>query len=172
MAAGKITQIFGQVVDVEFPPNEIPPIYTALTVDKGTGGAGEQYSTVILEVMQHMGGNTARAIVLGPPEGLARGLTVDQYRQTDLGAGRQGMPRAAHGLCRTAYRLQRRHQLRNHAAHPPRSAGIPRPGDAAAGVRNRNQGHRPPRTVQEGRQGRPLRRRRRGQDRCHHGAHP
>ncbi len=76
MAAGKITQVFGQVVDVEFPPNEIPPIYTALTVDKGTGGAGEQYSTVILEVMQHMGGNTARAIVLGPPEGMARGLTV------------------------------------------------------------------------------------------------
>jgi F-type H+-transporting ATPase subunit beta len=76
MAAGKITQIFGQVVDVEFPPNEIPPIYTALTVDKGTGGTGEQYSTVILEVMQHMGANTVRAIVLGPPEGMARGLTV------------------------------------------------------------------------------------------------
>jgi F-type H+-transporting ATPase subunit beta len=76
MAAGKITQIFGQVVDVEFPPNEIPPIYTALTVDKGSGSTGEQYSTVILEVMQHMGANTVRAIVLGPPEGMARGLTV------------------------------------------------------------------------------------------------
>jgi F-type H+/Na+-transporting ATPase subunit beta len=73
MATGKVTQIFGQVVDVEFPQNGMPFIYNALTVDKGTGG---EHSTVILEVMQHMGGNTARAIVLGPPEGLRRGLQV------------------------------------------------------------------------------------------------
>jgi len=73
MATGTITQVFGQVVDVEFPQSEIPLIYNALTVDKGTGG---EHSSVILEVMQHMGGNTARAIVLGPPEGLSRGLPV------------------------------------------------------------------------------------------------
>ena len=73
MATGKVTQIFGQVVDVEFPPAQIPAIYNALTVDKGTG---DEHSNVILEVMQHMGGNTARTLVLGPPEGLARGLPV------------------------------------------------------------------------------------------------
>jgi F-type H+/Na+-transporting ATPase subunit beta len=76
MAQGKITQIFGQVVDVEFAPGEIPPIYTALTVEKGSASSGDEHTSVILEVMQHMGGNTARAIVLGPPEGLARGLPV------------------------------------------------------------------------------------------------
>jgi F-type H+-transporting ATPase subunit beta len=73
MSTGTITQIFGQVVDVEFPQGGMPLIYNALTVDKGTGG---EHSSVILEVMQHMGGNTARAIVLGPPEGLSRGLPV------------------------------------------------------------------------------------------------
>ena len=73
MSTGTITQIFGQVVDVEFPQSGMPLIYNALTVDKGTGG---EHSSVILEVMQHMGGNTARAIVLGPPEGLSRGLPV------------------------------------------------------------------------------------------------
>ena len=72
MAPGKITQVFGQVVDVEFAPNEIPPIYNALTVEK----AGDEHTSVILEVMQHIGGSAVRAIVLGPPEGLARGLPV------------------------------------------------------------------------------------------------
>jgi F-type H+/Na+-transporting ATPase subunit beta len=76
MTPGKITQVFGQVVDVEFAPHEIPPIYNALTVEKTGASAGDEHTSVILEVMQHMGGNAVRAIVLGPPEGLARGLPV------------------------------------------------------------------------------------------------
>ncbi len=76
MTPGKITQIFGQVVDVEFAPHEIPPIFNALTVEKAGASAGDEHTSVMLEVMQHMGGNAVRAIVLGPPEGLARGLPV------------------------------------------------------------------------------------------------
>jgi F-type H+-transporting ATPase subunit beta len=94
MAPGKITQIFGQVVDVEFAPNEIPSIYNALTVEKTSAGAGESHSSVILEVMQHMGGNTARAIVLGPPEGLARGLpVVDTGKPISVPVGKECLGR-------------------------------------------------------------------------------
>ncbi|MBN1129120.1 MAG: F0F1 ATP synthase subunit beta, partial [Chitinispirillaceae bacterium] len=77
MATGKITQIFGQVVDVEFPQNEIPAIYDALTVSKESGAGGDGQASIILEVMQHLGGNTVRTIVLGPPEGLSRGIPVE-----------------------------------------------------------------------------------------------
>jgi F-type H+-transporting ATPase subunit beta len=77
MATGKITQIFGQVVDVEFPQNQIPAIYEALTVSKGQAAQGKEQESVILEVMQHLGGNTVRTIILGPPEGLSRGLPVE-----------------------------------------------------------------------------------------------
>lgn len=71
MENGKITQVFGQVVDVEFPQGQIPPIYNALLVEMP--GKDEK---LLLEVMQHVGSNTVRTIVLGPPEGLARGLDV------------------------------------------------------------------------------------------------
>ncbi|MBN2035311.1 MAG: F0F1 ATP synthase subunit beta [Chitinispirillaceae bacterium] len=76
MARGRITQIFGQVVDVEFRQNEIPAIYNALTVSKEMQVKDDAHASILLEVMQHIGGNTVRTIVLGPPEGLSRGLEV------------------------------------------------------------------------------------------------
>jgi F-type H+-transporting ATPase subunit beta len=62
---------------VEFPQNQIPAIYEALTVSKGQAAQGKEQESVILEVMQHLGGNTVRTIILGPPEGLSRGLPVE-----------------------------------------------------------------------------------------------
>jgi F-type H+/Na+-transporting ATPase subunit beta len=71
MQTGKVTQILGQVVDVEFQPGQMPSLFNALKVPREAGK-----EDLLLEVMQHIGGNTARTIVLGPPEGLARGTTV------------------------------------------------------------------------------------------------
>lgn len=72
MATGKISQIFGQVIDVEFPSGKMPLIYNALVV-KRNGTTDE----LLLEVMQHIGGNTVRTIALGPPEGISRGMDVE-----------------------------------------------------------------------------------------------
>ncbi len=67
MSNGKIVQIIGAVVDVEFPTDNIPKIYDALLVED-TG--------LTLEVQQQMGDGVARCIAMGSSEGLKRGLAV------------------------------------------------------------------------------------------------
>ena len=67
MAKGKVVQVIGTVVDVEFPPDELPTLFNSLEIDKD----GEK---LILEVEQHVGNNWVRCLALGPTEGLARGV--------------------------------------------------------------------------------------------------
>jgi F-type H+-transporting ATPase subunit beta len=67
MSAGKIVQIIGAVVDVEFARNAMPRIFNALTVD-GT--------EITLEVQQQLGDGVVRTIALGSTDGLKRGLVV------------------------------------------------------------------------------------------------
>lgn len=78
MATGKITQIFGQVVDVEFPQGQLPEIYHALKIN-AEYSVGQKKKTInlVLEVVQHLGDNLIRALVMGSPEGLSRGLAVE-----------------------------------------------------------------------------------------------
>ncbi|PWV62374.1 F0F1 ATP synthase subunit beta [Plasticicumulans acidivorans] len=68
MSSGKVVQIIGAVVDVEFPRGAVPKIYDALTVE----GAD-----LTLEVQQQLGDGVVRAIALGSSDGLRRGLVVD-----------------------------------------------------------------------------------------------
>jgi F-type H+-transporting ATPase subunit beta len=72
--SGKITQVIGPVVDVEFPPGSLPPIYTALTVTNP--GIDDVKENLVLEVAQHLGENTARTIAMDSTEGLIRGMDV------------------------------------------------------------------------------------------------
>ena len=67
MSIGKITQIIGAVIDVEFPSDAIPKVYNALHVTK---------ANLTLEVQQQLGDNVVRAIAMGGSEGLQRGLEV------------------------------------------------------------------------------------------------
>ena len=69
MSSGKIVQIIGAVLDVEFPSDAIPNIYDALIVE------GEGVSTT-LEVQQQLGDGIVRTIALGSTDGLQRGLSV------------------------------------------------------------------------------------------------
>ena len=66
--SGRIVQIIGAVIDVEFPRDDVPKIYDALNVD-GTD--------TVLEVQQQLGDGVVRAIAMGSTEGLKRGLTVN-----------------------------------------------------------------------------------------------
>jgi F-type H+/Na+-transporting ATPase subunit beta len=75
MNKGKIVQVIGPVVDVEFAEN-LPAIYNALTVDNPVQG-----SKLTLEVQQHLGDNWVRAVAMSTTEGLKRG-----YEVTDTGA--------------------------------------------------------------------------------------
>ena len=67
MSSGRIVQIIGAVVDVEFPREVVPEVYDALKVDG---------KDLTLEVQQQLGDGVVRSIALGSTEGVARGLTV------------------------------------------------------------------------------------------------
>ena len=67
MSSGRIVQIIGAVIDVEFPRESVPKVYDALTVD-GT--------ETTLEVQQQLGDGVVRTIAMGSTEGLKRGLDV------------------------------------------------------------------------------------------------
>lgn len=73
MGTGKIVQIIGPVLDVEFRQGELPRIHNALKVEFTEDGAAK---TLVAEVAQHLGDNTVRAITLGTTNGLSRGLDV------------------------------------------------------------------------------------------------
>jgi F-type H+/Na+-transporting ATPase subunit beta len=70
---GRIVAIVGPVVDVEFPPDELPEINTALEFDIEVEG---KVGTVVAEVAQHIGESRVRAIAMKPTDGLTRGAVV------------------------------------------------------------------------------------------------
>ena len=67
MSNGKIVQIIGAVVDVEFPRDEVPRVYDALIVEQ---------DEIMLEVQQQLGDGVVRSIALGSTDGLKRGIAV------------------------------------------------------------------------------------------------
>jgi F-type H+-transporting ATPase subunit beta len=72
MNKGKIVQIIGPVVDVEFP-DKLPPIYNALKVDFTVN---DKAQSLTLEVQHHLGGNWIRSVAMSGVEGLKRGYEV------------------------------------------------------------------------------------------------
>jgi len=70
MSTGKVVQIIGAVVDVEFPQDAVPQVYDALNVTEG------QLEGLVLEVQQQLGGGVVRTIAMGTSDGLRRGLNV------------------------------------------------------------------------------------------------
>src|SRR3954451_11543084 len=72
MSTGKIVQIIGAVVDVEFPREQIPKVYEALKLEE---------VDLTLEVQQQLGDGVVRTIAMGISEGLRRGLSVEDTGQ-------------------------------------------------------------------------------------------
>src|SRR5579883_1536268 len=71
---GRITQVIGPVVDVEFADGELPPIFNALRVSNPA--IGPEPWNLVLEVAQHLGEKTVRAIAMDSTDGLVRGQEV------------------------------------------------------------------------------------------------
>jgi F-type H+-transporting ATPase subunit beta len=82
MNTGKVVQVIGPVVDAEFEPGKLPAIYNALNV-KGEYQSGGKTQTLdlVLEVQQHLGDSTVRAVAMSSTDGLTRGMDVDDTGQ-------------------------------------------------------------------------------------------
>ncbi|MBM4251019.1 MAG: F0F1 ATP synthase subunit beta [Deltaproteobacteria bacterium] len=89
---GKIVQVTGPVVDVEFPEGHLPAIYNAL---KATNPSlGEGFGNLVLEVAQHLGQNVVRTISMDSTDGLSRGSSVqDTGDQITVPVGREVLGR-------------------------------------------------------------------------------
>ncbi|WP_276635394.1 F0F1 ATP synthase subunit beta [Phascolarctobacterium succinatutens] len=75
MNTGRIVQVVGPVIDVEFPPKSMPAILNALHID-GTTDEGKVKIRLTAEVMQHIGNNIVRAVAMSSTDGLVRGMEV------------------------------------------------------------------------------------------------
>jgi F-type H+-transporting ATPase subunit beta len=70
---GRVARVIGPVVDVEFPPDQMPDLLNAVQVDTTVNG---QTTTMTMEVALHVGDNMVRAIALKPTDGMVRGAEV------------------------------------------------------------------------------------------------
>jgi F-type H+-transporting ATPase subunit beta len=76
-AAGKVVQVIGPVIDVEFEANDLPEIYTALRLDYEPAGDEEGQSVhLTAEIQQHLGRNQVRAVAMSSTDGVVRGMEV------------------------------------------------------------------------------------------------
>ena len=116
---GRITQVIGAVVDVQFE-GHLPAILNAIETKNGG-------NRLVLEVAQHLGESTVRTIAMDTTEGLVRGQEVSDTGCADPRSGRRRHARPHHQRDRRAGRRSRSGQGRRHARHPPGSAALYRP---------------------------------------------
>ena len=154
-------QVIGPVVDVKFE-GHLPEILNALETTNGG-------NRLVLEVAQHLGENAVRCIAMDISEGLTRGQAV-----TDTGApirvpvGEGTLGRIMNVIGEPVDELGPDRDD-GRSRHPPAGPELCRPVDRRADPRDGHQGRRPAGALCQGRQDRPVRRRRRRQDRADHG---
>jgi F-type H+-transporting ATPase subunit beta len=87
MAKGKVAQVIGTVVDVEFPPDALPALYNSVEIQLGD-------RQIVLEVQDHLGNNWVRCLALSPTDGLERGAeAVDTGSALKVPVGRATLGR-------------------------------------------------------------------------------
>lgn len=75
MSEGKVVQVIGPIIDVEFPQGQLPQIYNAVKVQGEYELAGEKHKIdLIIEVATHVGDNTVRCIAMSSTDGISRGM--------------------------------------------------------------------------------------------------
>src|SRR3989338_2607923 len=92
---GKVIQVIGPVVDVEFPPRQLPNLYTPLRVDQDEDKkAGRPAGRLTLEVAQRLGENRVRGVAMSLTDGLVRGMSVkDTGAPISVPVGRETLGR-------------------------------------------------------------------------------
>nr|Q03235.1 RecName: Full=ATP synthase subunit beta; AltName: Full=ATP synthase F1 sector subunit beta; AltName: Full=F-ATPase subunit beta [Pectinatus frisingensis]CAA45841.1 ATPase (beta-subunit) [Pectinatus frisingensis] len=99
MAKGKIVQVIGPVVDIEFPAEELPSILNAITIK---GKSGDIDINLTVEVMQHLGDGITRCIAMSSTDGLTRGMeAVDTGSPIKVPVGEETLGRVFNVLGQT-----------------------------------------------------------------------
>ena len=97
MNIGKVLQVIGPVVDVEFPPGQLPDIYNAILIrsqDQDTEDAKAANINLVLEAAQHLGNNTVRCVAMSSTDGLIRGMkAVDTGNPITVPVGEETLGR-------------------------------------------------------------------------------
>jgi F-type H+-transporting ATPase subunit beta len=89
---GKLVQVMGPVVDVEFEQGKLPTIYTALTISNPA--INDEADNLVVEVAQHLGDNVVRTIAMDVTDGLVRGMPVkDTGKPIMMPVGEAGLGR-------------------------------------------------------------------------------
>jgi len=91
--AGRVVQVVGPVVDLEFPPGDLPELYNAVQVECAGEESGRE-DDLTVEVMQHLGNNVVRCVALDSTDGLVRGMrAVDTGGPITVPVGREVLGR-------------------------------------------------------------------------------
>ena len=98
-AVGRVVQVIGPVVDVEFEGGHLPPIYNALRIEAEVEAEGAEPIDVIAEVEQHLGESRVRAVAMKPTDGMQRGMAaVDTGAPISMPVGPQTLGRVLNVL--------------------------------------------------------------------------
>ena len=98
-AVGRVVQVIGPVVDVEFEGGHLPPIYNALRIKAEVEAEGVELIDVIAEVEQHLGESRVRAVAMKPTDGMQRGMAaVDTGAPISMPVGPQTLGRVLNVL--------------------------------------------------------------------------
>jgi F-type H+-transporting ATPase subunit beta len=159
-ATGRIAQVTGAVVDVAFD-GELPQILNALETMNGD-------NRLVLEVAQHLGENMVRCIAMDTSEGLVRGQPVkDTGSSITVPVGEETLGRIMNVIGEPIDEAGPVKTKSRRPIHAPAPEFSEQSTEACHG----HQGRRPSGALRQGRQDRPVRRRRRGQDGAHPGTH-
>ena len=113
---GKIVQVIGAVVDVEFEAGKLPNILNALNI---TNPNNTDAPELVVEVAQHLGNNVCRTIAMDATEGLVRGMdVVDSGQPILVPVGAASLGRIMNVVGRPVDELGS-HRLQQDAAHSP-----------------------------------------------------
>jgi len=121
IGTGKVIQVIGPVVDVEFPPGQLPNIYNALRIDEDEDKkAGKPDVHLTLEVTQHLGENRVRGIAMSTTDGLVRGMPVnDTGAPITVPVGREVLGRLINVLGEPVDELGPIHAKKTYPIHRP-----------------------------------------------------
>ncbi len=165
---GKVIKVSGPAVDVQFEEATMPPIYQALRVTSD-GFTVPTPISVILEVQQHLGEGRVRTVAMEATDGMVRGMkAIDLGGPIRVPVGKETLGRVINVIGEPVDELGPIGETQRMPIHRPAPL-FDEQIDARRDVRDRHQGHRSDPAVFEGRQDRPVRRRRRGQDGCDSG---
>ncbi len=166
---GKVIQVAGPAVDVEFPEGQIPVIRTAIRITSEGFNVPDPID-IICEVAQHIGESRVRTIALQPTDGLVRGMQAESLGEpVTVPVGKETLGRVLNVIGEPVDKMGPVNTAKRYPIHRQAPA-FEEQATELADVRDRHQGHRPAGTLPARRQDRLVRRRGRGQDGHHSGA--